>query len=103
MQKVIFAYFIFINVAAFLIYWFDKHRAKSGKRRISESELHTFALLGGFLGATLSMYIFRHKTSKSSFLIVHIGIILLWIVGILYYFFDLNELNFIQSLLLLFK
>jgi len=95
MQKVIFAYFIFINIAAFIIYWFDKYLAKSGKRRISESELHAFALLGGFLGATLSMYLFRHKISKSSFLITHIFIILLWIAGIIYYFFDLNRLNFL--------
>jgi len=96
MQKVILAYFIFINIAAFIIYWIDKYLAKSGKRRISESELHTFALLGGFLGATLSMYLFRHKVSKTSFLIFHIIIILGWIGAIIYYFFDFNELNFIR-------
>ncbi len=96
MQKVIFAYFIFINVAAFILYWVDKAFSKSSKRRISEIELHTFALLGGFLGATLSMYLFRHKVSKSSFLIKHIFIILLWIAAILYYFTVFDELNFIR-------
>ena len=96
MQKVIFFYFVFINIAAFVVYWVDKYLAIHTKRRVSERELHTFALLGGFLGATLSMYIFRHKISKNSFLLKHIFIIALWIVAIVYYFFDLNELNFIR-------
>ena len=96
MQKVLFAYFIFINIAAFVIYWVDKAFAKSSKRRISEKELHTFALLGGFLGASLSMFIFRHKVSKSSFLLKHIFIILLWIAAIVYYFTAFDEINFIR-------
>ena len=96
MERVIFAYFIFINVAAFVLYWVDKLLAKSSKRRISETELHTFALLGGFLGATLSMYIFRHKTSKSSFLIKHIIIIIIWIAALSYYFLVFDELSFIR-------
>ena len=96
MQKVLLAYFIFINTAAFVVYWVDKVLAKHGKRRISERELHTFALLGGFLGASLSMYIFRHKVSKSSFLLIHIVIILLWIVGMVYYFTVFDPINFIR-------
>jgi len=95
-QKVIFAYFIFINLLAFFIYWLDKYFARSSKRRISETELHVFALIGGFLGASLSMFIFRHKVSKSSFLLIHILIILLWIGAIGYYFLDINQLNFIR-------
>jgi uncharacterized membrane protein YsdA (DUF1294 family) len=95
-QKVILFYFIFINIAAFIVYWVDKHFAKSQKHRISEKELHTFALIGGFLGATLSMFLFHHKVGKSSFLLKHILIILLWIAALGYYFFDLNELNFIR-------
>jgi len=93
-QKVILIYFIFINVAAFVVYTFDKFSAKVGASRISEKELFTFSLLGGFLGATLSMAIFRHKVSKNSFLLKHIIILLLWIGMIVYYFGFLNELNF---------
>jgi len=95
-QKVLFAYFIFINLLTFFIYWIDKHFAISSKRRISETELHTFALIGGFLGASLSMFIFRHKVSKSAFLIKHIIIILLWIGAISYYFVEINQLNFLR-------
>ena len=95
-QKAILVYFIFINIAAFVVYSFDKYRSRIGASRISEKELHTFSLLGGFLGATLSMALFRHKTSKVSFLLKHIAIMLLWIAVPLYYFFELNELNFIH-------
>jgi uncharacterized membrane protein YsdA (DUF1294 family) len=95
-QKIIFIYFIFINIAAFIVYTIDKARAKAGASRVSERELFTFSLLGGFLGATLSMALFRHKISKNSFLIKHIIILLLWIGVIVYYFTDFNELNFIR-------
>ncbi len=96
MQKVILFYFLFINLIAFVVYSFDKFRSTKNASRISERELHTFSMIGGFLGATLSMVLFRHKVSKSSFLIKHILIMLVWIVGIVYYFFVLNELNFIR-------
>jgi len=96
-QKAIFIYFTFINIATFVVYAFDKYRSiKKGSSRISEKELHTFALIGGFLGATLSMALFRHKISKTSFLLKHIAIIALWIGGLLYYFFELNALNFLR-------
>jgi len=96
MQKVILVYFLFINIAAFVVFSFDKFRSRVGASRISEKELHTFSLLGGFLGATLSMALFRHKTSKSSFLIKHIFIIIVWIGAISYYFLELNALNFLR-------
>jgi len=96
MQKVLLVYFLFINIAAFVVFSFDKFRSRVGASRISEKELHTFSLLGGFLGASLSMALFRHKTSKNSFLLKHIAIIFIWIVGSVYYFTQLNELNFLR-------
>ena len=97
MQKAILIYFLVVNILAFLIYAFDKYRSqKKGATRISEKELHTFSLIGGFLGASLSMALFRHKVSKTSFLIKHILIILLWIMGTFYYFSEINELNFLR-------
>ena len=92
-QKIILFYFLFINVVAFIVYTFDKYRSLKGNSRISERELHTFAMIGGFFGATLSMAIFKHKTSKSSFLVKHILIILVWIIATVYYF---NTLNFLR-------
>ncbi len=95
-QKVVLVYFIFINIAAFVVFSFDKFRSRVGASRISERELHTFSLIGGFLGASLAMALFRHKTSKNSFLLKHIAIIALWIVATLYYFLELNTLNFLR-------
>ena len=96
MEKAILIYFIFVNVVAFVVYTFDKFRARVNASRISEKELFTFSLIGGFLGASLSMALFRHKVSKTSFLIKHILIMLIWIVGVSYYFLELNELNFLR-------
>lgn len=95
MQKFIAVYFIFINVAAFVVFSFDKYRSRIGASRISEKELHTFSLLGGFLGASLSMALFRHKVSKPSFLIKHILIMFVWIGSVVYYFTEINPLNFL--------
>jgi uncharacterized membrane protein YsdA (DUF1294 family) len=95
-QKVIFAYFVFINIAAFVVYTFDKYKSRVGARRVSEKELHTFSLLGGFLGASLSMALFHHKVSKTSFLLKHIFIMLLWIAAVVYYFLEINQLSFLR-------
>jgi len=97
MERIIFFYFLFINGITFLIYGYDKWIAKySTKRRISEKELHTFSIIGGFLGATLAMALFHHKIAKSSFLIKHIIILLLWISAIVYYFAEVNTINFLR-------
>jgi len=95
-QKAILIYIIFINLAAFVVYTFDKYRSRVGASRISEKELFTFSIIGGFLGASLSMALFKHKTSKSSFLIKHIVIMLIWIALVIYYFTFFNELNFLR-------
>ena len=97
MQKVILFYFLFINLLTFFIYAYDKFiAAKTKAWRISERELHTFAIIGGFLGATLAMALFRHKISKSSFLLKHIAILFIWIALLLYYFTQVDELNFLR-------
>jgi len=66
------------------------------KRRISERELHTLSLFGGFVGASFGIYFFQHKSAKASFLIKHIVIILGWVAYAIYYFFYLNPLNFLR-------
>ncbi len=96
MQKAILIYLIFINIAAFVVYTFDKYRARVNARRISENRLHQLSLLGGFVGASLSMFIFRHKIKKISFMLTHIFIILLWMAGIFYYFNYVDEMNFLD-------
>jgi uncharacterized membrane protein YsdA (DUF1294 family) len=47
---------------------YDKFLAKAQKQRISERTLLSFVFLGGTVGSGLAMLIFRHKTSKLSYL-----------------------------------
>ena len=57
------AYLVVVNLAALLMMWCDKRRAKRGSaRRISEKALFLSAVLGGSVGAILGMRLFRHKT-----------------------------------------
>jgi len=94
MQGVILFYFLFVNLLAFGVYGVDKYKSLKQKERISERELHVLSLIGGFLGASLAMSFFSHKISKNSFLIKHIGIILLWIGVILFTFLNLKSTSF---------
>ena len=45
----------------------DKRRARRGAWRISERTLFAFALLGGAVGGTAGMFLFRHKTKHWTF------------------------------------
>jgi uncharacterized membrane protein YsdA (DUF1294 family) len=52
-----------ITVVTFLVYGLDKLSAKrQGMARVPQKILHLLALAGGFVGAGLGMFIFRHKT-----------------------------------------
>lgn len=60
-------YYIIMNVIAFLAMGYDKNMAKAKKRRVSERNLLSFAILGGGLGEYLGMAIFHHKTKHLKF------------------------------------
>ena len=60
-------YLLAVNLTAFFLMGADKRRARRGAWRISEKTLFLPALLGGALGGTLGMYIFRHKTKHWRF------------------------------------
>lgn len=47
----------------------DKSKAKRGAWRIPEKVLFAIAFLGGGLGSLIGMYVFRHKTKHTSFVI----------------------------------
>ncbi len=67
-----------MSIVTFVVYGFDKRRAGNGGRRVPERTLHCLALLGGWPGALLAQRQLRHKTKKSSFLIIF------WIVVLLH-------------------
>jgi len=58
------------SVVSVALYGADKRAAGRGAWRIPEKTLHTVDLLGGWPGGALARRVFRHKTSKWSFLIV---------------------------------
>lgn len=57
-------YYLFINLLSFIIFGVDKYLAIKHKWRISEKTLLVSFILGGFLGGSLGMIIWHHKTKK---------------------------------------
>lgn len=60
-------YYLVLTTSAFLIWGFDKYRAKMGQWRIPERVLLTLVIIGGAFGALAGMLLFRHKTRKIQF------------------------------------
>lgn len=60
-------WFLLASALTFLIYDGDKLAAREGWRRVPESTLLVFGLVGGWPGAIASQQLFRHKTQKQPF------------------------------------
>ena len=60
----------------------DKARAVSHEWRVAEKTLFIIALSGGSLGMVVGSWIFHHKTSKASFLMVLYSIVIVWILAL---------------------
>jgi uncharacterized membrane protein YsdA (DUF1294 family) len=83
--KYLFIYLVVINLIGFVIMFIDKKRAIKKKYRIPEKNLFLVALIGGSLGTTLGMEMFRHKTRHWYFkwgmpLLLIIQLILAWLM-----------------------
>ena len=59
-----------LSFFTFLTYRQDKSAARNGLWRIEEFTLHVKALAGGWPGALIAQRVLRHKSSKTSFLVV---------------------------------
>jgi uncharacterized membrane protein YsdA (DUF1294 family) len=59
---------------------YDKYLALKNRYRIPENTLFLLAAVGGSLGLLLAMFLFKHKTSKTSFILKFSGIFLIQIV-----------------------
>jgi uncharacterized membrane protein YsdA (DUF1294 family)/cold shock CspA family protein len=53
-----------ISAITFLVYWWDKVRARAHESRGPETLLHLLELLGGWPGAFVAQRLLRHKTAK---------------------------------------
>ena len=78
---------LFMSAIAFGAMGLDKFKATHNVRRLPESMLHTFELLGGWPGSLLGQRAFRHKTNKTIYQIVFGGIMIfhLLLIGWLLY------------------
>lgn len=76
--------FVSVNVATFALYGLDKLLAAFESRRVPERTLHLAAFLFGSPGALAAMYVFRHKTRKTSFQLVLALLILLQVLILIY-------------------
>ena len=81
-------YFVIINLIAFILYGIDKKKAIRDKFRIPERVLIFVAVIGGALGAFLGMHIFHHKTKKKKFYITIPAFLILWIVLIIWGYYQ---------------
>lgn len=75
-----------LSLLTFGIYGADKKAARSGQWRTPEKTLHLLALAGGWPGAWAAQRLFRHKSSKPSFIAVyratvglHLAAMLAWV------------------------
>lgn len=66
------------SVGSFLLFGFDKWRARRGGARIAEATLFWVSALGGWPGGLLGMIIFHHKSAKGSFRVKFAAAFLLW-------------------------
>ena len=79
-MEVLLPYFLFINIIVFILAGYDKYQARKNKWRVPENTLFFFEAIGGTIGLLLAMLLFRHKTSKTSFIVKFTVIFLVQIV-----------------------
>ena len=64
------AMFAVNSLLTVLFYWEDKHLAQYKYWRIPEKRLHIWEFLCGWPGALFAQQVFRHKRSKTSFMVM---------------------------------
>ena len=82
------AFIVIINLITFLVYDYDKRNAEFNgpskvlvRPRISENNLHTLSLIGGWPGALIAQQYLRHKTIKRPFQRMYWATVLLNVIG----------------------
>jgi uncharacterized membrane protein YsdA (DUF1294 family) len=67
LEKWLLPYYAITSLISFIIYWWDKYKARKDKWRTPENNLHILSLIGGWPGALIAQQTLRHKSSKKSF------------------------------------
>lgn len=77
------AYALIVNGVTYALFAFDKRRAVLGQRRIPESDLLGWAMVGGSVGAVVAQQTLRHKTRKQPFRDRLMAVIVVQILGLI--------------------
>ena len=85
---IILIYFLTINLTGFFVIWHDKNQAIRHRYRVPEKTLLAIVVIGGVVGSGLAMLIFRHKTTKTSYLFRFFGIIVLQLISVIWFFIN---------------
>ena len=63
-EPIFIIYMIIINITSGILFSYDKHAAGINNRRIPESTLHIFEMVGGVFANMVLMYSIHHKNRK---------------------------------------
>lgn len=83
LPKLIIIWYALIGMVSYLTYYRDKQAALHDRWRIPERRLHTYDVLGGWIGASFAQRLLDHKASKSSFRTLFYLSIFMHIIGAL--------------------
>ncbi|MDD6762210.1 MAG: DUF1294 domain-containing protein [Clostridiales bacterium] len=84
-------YVLYINIKTFRLFAADKKYAVRNKERVPERVLFKNMWLGGATGASLAMWLYRHKTQHRNFVVTALGLLF---VQLLMFSFVLGFLGF---------
>ena len=68
--------YLTMSIVTFIRYSQDKWKAKRNLWRISEAQLHSLELIGGWVGAFFAQVLLQHKSSKESYQLTYWLIVL---------------------------
>ena len=92
------AAFIVNSLLTILLYWEDKYLARYKYWRIPEKHLHIWEFLCGWPGALYAQHAFRHKRSKTSYMIVFWLCVIANVAILFLLFFQEDALNMEKTL-----
>ena len=88
-------YITAVNIIGFALMGIDKRKARKNAFRIPEATLFAFAIIGGSIGATIGMFVFKHKTKHWYFKFGLPLIVLLQVIIVLALFLSPIRFSFI--------
>jgi uncharacterized membrane protein YsdA (DUF1294 family) len=78
LMQLLAGWFFALSAWAFVLFGFDKWRARRGGVRIAEATLFWTSALGGWPGGFLGLMVFRHKSAKGSFQLKFAAAFFVW-------------------------